>query len=297
MLGANRLPGYSCRKFDTDDPTRSGDMKRDLDLDRTHELPSALERLDEVEGRLRGHTPVIFLDYDGTLTPIVDDPAEAILDEAMRSAVRRLSNRCPVAIVSGRDLEDVRSRVGVDGIHYAGSHGFDIVEPDGTRHRRATEYLPALRRSQEALEEKLEGIEGTWVERKGFAVAVHFRTLADPRDERRVEAAVDEVAESEERLKKTGGKKIFELRPAVDWDKGRAVTWMLDTLIDSGDPLPLYIGDDVTDEDAFRALGSRGVGIVVMGEDERKTVATYRLADTTEVRRFLEALVETRGIE
>lgn len=270
-------------------------MKRHLD--RTRELPSALERLDEVEERLGGTAPAVFLDYDGTLTPIVDDPAEAVLDEAMRAAIRRLRKRCPVAIVSGRDLEDVRSRVGVDGIHYAGSHGFDIVEPDGTRHRRATEYLPALQRSQVALEEKLEGIEGAWVERKGFAVAVHFRTLADSGDERRVESAVDEVARSEDGLKKTGGKKIFELRPAVDWDKGRAVTWMLETLIDSGDPLPLYIGDDVTDEDAFRALGSKGVGIVVTDEDERETVATYRLSDTTEVRRFLDALVEARGVE
>lgn len=274
-------------------------MKRDLDPDRTRAraLPSALERLDEVEERLGGRTPVVFLDYDGTLTPIVDDPARAVLDEAMRAAIQRLSDRCPVAVVSGRDLEDVRDRVGVDGIHYAGSHGFDIVEPDGTRHRRATEYLPALRRSQEALEEKLEGIDGAWAERKGLAVAVHFRTLADPRDERRVEAAVDEVAESEERLRKTAGKKIFELRPAVDWDKGRAVLWMLDTLIDAGDPLPLYIGDDVTDEDAFRALGGEGVGIVVLGEDERETDATYRLEDTTDVRRFLHALVELSGVE
>jgi alpha,alpha-trehalase len=234
--------------------------------------------------------PVVFLDYDGTLTPIVDDPDEAVLDEAVRGAIRRLRSRCPVAVVSGRDLEDVRSRVGVDGVHYAGSHGFDIVEADGTRHRRATEYLPALRRSQEALERRLRDIEGAWVERKRFAIAVHFRTLADPGDEHRVESVVDEVAGSEERLEKTGGKKIFELRPAMDWDKGRAVVWMLDTLVDSGAPLPLDIGDDVTDEDAFRALGDRGVGIVVMGEDERETVADYRLADTTEVRRFLDAL-------
>lgn len=252
--------------------------------------------MDEVEERMRSHTPVVFLDYDGTLTPIVDDPDEAVLDEAMRAAIRRLRSRCPVAVVSGRDLADVRTRVGVDGIHYAGSHGFDILSADGTRHRRATEYLPTLRRSRKALEEKLEGIEGAWIEPKGFAIAVHFRTLADPGDEPRVESVVDEVARSEERLERTAGKKVFELRPAMDWDKGRAVTWMLDTLIDSDAPLPLYIGDDVTDEDAFRALGNDGVGIVVMGEDERETVAEYRLADTNEVRRFLDALAAMASV-
>ena len=256
------------------------------------DLPAALDRLDEVEERLGDHTPVVFLDYDGTLTPIVDDPEDAVLDEAMRTSIQRLRNRYPVGIVSGRDLDDVRSRVGVDGVHYVGSHGFDILAPDGTRHRRATAYLPALRRSEEALRKKIQRIEGAWVERKSFAVAVHFRNLAHPGDEDRVESAVDEVTKGETRLEKTGGKKIFEIRPAVDWDKGRAVTWILDNLVDARDPVPLYIGDDITDEDAFRALRRRGVGVVVMGADERESAARYRLADTTQVRRFLDALSE-----
>lgn len=265
-------------------------MKRHLD--RTRELPSALERLDEVEERLGGTAPAVFLDYDGTLTPIVDDPSEAVLDEAMRAAIRRLSKWCPVGIVSGRDLEDVRSRVGVDGIHYAGSHGFDIVDPDGTRHRRATEYLPALQRSQVALEEKVEGIEGAWVERKGFAVAVHFRTLADPSDAARVEDAVERAVAEEPKLEKTGGKKIFELRPAIEWDKGRAIRWMMENLMECGEHFPLYLGDDVTDEDGFRALADEGLGIVVEGEENRETAADYSLSDTAEVRAFLKLLAE-----
>lgn len=257
------------------------------------ELPSALERFEEI-GRLLGdRTPAVFLDYDGTLTPIVRDPAEATLPEDTREAVRRLRALCPVAVVSGRDLDDVRARVGVDGIAYAGSHGFDIRDPAGERHARAEELLPVLDEAEERLERLLPPLPGLRLERKRFAIAVHFREV-DPERVPELEAAIDRVVEELPDLRKTGGKKIFELRPDVEWDKGKALTWLLRVLeLDRGDVVPLYIGDDLTDEDAFEAVRDGGVGIVALGENrERATRARYSLSDPTAVRRFLERLAD-----
>ena len=253
----------------------------------SYPLPSAFDLLDSIAALVaEGGRLAVFLDYDGTLTPIVERPENAVLPEATREALIRLAAVCPVAILSGRDLDDVRAMVGVDRLVYAGSHGFDIAGPDTTA-QRATEYLSDLEQAGAELEEDLEGIDGAWVERKRFALAVHFRQVDEAR-EADVRQAVEAVRDRhEDRLKMSGGKKIFELRPAVDWHKGRALAWLLGELgLDDPDTLPMYIGDDVTDEDAFRELGDRGLGIVV-GEGAGPTFADHRLADPDEVRLFL----------
>jgi trehalose-phosphatase len=128
------------------------------------------------------------------------------------------------------------------------------------------------------------------VERKKFAIAVHYRLVA-PENVERVEAVVDEVTENRSELRKAYGKKIFELQPQVDWHKGKALFSLMKTLeLDQDDVLPFYIGDDVTDEDAFRALRGRGIGIVVR-EEPYETAASYSLKDPEEVRAFLLRLV------
>jgi alpha,alpha-trehalase len=261
------------------------------------DLPSALQGLAEIAAALEGRTPAVFLDYDGTLTPIVDRPQDALLPAEARRAVEHLAARCPVAVVSGRDLDDVRTLVGVDGIYYAGSHGFDILAPDGSRHQKAREYLPALEAAEAELRPALEAIPGARLERKRFAIALHYREVSGDRTAQ-VEAAVDRAAAGHPELRKTGGKKVFELRPAVDWDKGKAVRWLLEVLgLDRVDVLPLYIGDDETDEDAFRAIRDRGLGIVVRGEgDERPTAARYQLGHPAEVARFLDELASLTGV-
>jgi alpha,alpha-trehalase len=255
------------------------------------DLPSALQGVGEIAAALEGRTLAVFLDYDGTLTPIVDRPQDALLPAEARRAVEHLAARCPVAVVTGRDLHDVRTLVGVDGIYYAGSHGFDILAPDGARHQRAREHLPALEAAQAELRPALKTIPGARLERKRFAIALHYREVSGDRTAE-VEAAVDRAAADHPELRKTGGKKVFELRPAVDWDKGKAVRWLLEVLgPDQVDVLPLYIGDDETDEDAFRAIRDRGLGIVVRGEsDERPTAARYQLGHPGEVAGFLDEL-------
>ena len=198
----------------------------------------------------------VFLDYDGTLTPIVERPEDALLPAETRAAIERLAALAPVAIVSGRDLADVRRLIGIEGITYAGSHGFDVVLPDGSAHQRGTEFLPALEAAERDLRARLASVPGAQIEAKTFAIAVHVRRVREELVPD-VEAAVAGVAAADPRLRRTGGKKVFEIRPAVAWDKGKALLWLLDVLELGPGVLPVYVGDDETDEDAFRAVRDR----------------------------------------
>ncbi|MBN2505209.1 MAG: trehalose-phosphatase [Verrucomicrobia bacterium] len=257
----------------------------------TANLPSALQHVEE----LTGSTPrklAVFLDYDGTLTPIVAHPEDALLSSPMRDTVRRLAHAHPVAVVSGRDLADVRGRVGLDEIIYAGSHGFDIAGPGGLRreHPEAQASLAALDEAETVLRERTAAIPGAQIERKKYSVAIHFRNV-EPTRVPEVEPVVDAVAARHSILRKGHGKKVFELQPNLDWHKGRAVAWLLQTLdLDSPGVLPIYLGDDLTDEDAFEALRRRGVGIVVRDEP-RPTAARYALENVAEVQAFLNRLL------
>lgn len=251
------------------------------------DLPDARERL----GDLAGRRPAVFLDYDGVLTPIVDTPERAVLSEEMRATLLRLRDRWPLAVVSGRDLADVRHRVGIEGIAYAGSHGFEIVTPEGGHELKGAEYLPELDGAERRLAPQLP--EGARLERKRVAIAVHVRGM-DERDVPAVADVVERVAADHPRLRLTGGKRIFELRPDLDWDKGRALRWFVE-ILGLGDAVPVYVGDDVTDEDAFREIRESGLGVVVRGErDARRTLAHAALGDTADVRGFLEALADLR---
>jgi trehalose-phosphatase len=250
-------------------------------------LPSALEHVEEITGR--SDQLAVFLDYDGTLTAIVSDPKEALLSDSMRQTLRTLATQAPVAILSGRELEDVRKRVAIDGIVYAGSHGFDIAGPRRLRRQEATKFLPALDAAEKELREKLAGVAGALIERKRFSIAAHYRKVNES-DFPILERVVSEVAEQHRELRRMEGKKVYELLPCTDWDKGKAVLWVLENLgLEHGKVRPIYIGDDRTDEDAFRALGQCGAGILV-SEQPRPTAASYSLKDPTEVERFLREL-------
>ena len=257
-------------------------------------VPSALERFAEIERELAGRRAAIFLDYDGTLTPIVERPDLAVLSEDMRTAVKNLAAICNVAIISGRDREDVHRLVGVDDLVYAGSHGFDIAGPEGLhiQHEEGTAFATTIQRAAARLTEPLASIRGALIETKRFAVAVHYRQVA-AEDVATVEAAVDDILKDMPDLRKTFGKKVFELRPRLDWGKGKAVKWLLRTLgLEGPEVLPFYLGDDKTDEDAFAAVQGRGIGILV-GCPARETAARYVLDRSADVGRFLGNLATT----
>ena len=254
-------------------------------------LPSALDHTTAIIQRLKAQRPVVFLDYDGTLTPIVSRPDLATLSEGMRKTVAAVAARCPVAIVSGRDLTDVRNLVQLNTVFYAGSHGFDISGPEGLQmqHQQGGDFLPLLDQVEVWLQQKLSTIPAAFIERKKFSIAVHFRNVA-PQHAEQIESVVDAVLAAHPQLRKGWGKKVFELQPRIDWHKGKAVLWLLDALaLNTPDVLPLYIGDDVTDEDAFRALAERGITIVV-SETPRRSAARYVVQDTAQVQTFLHRL-------
>ncbi|MEE9229077.1 MAG: trehalose-phosphatase, partial [Acidobacteriota bacterium] len=144
------------------------------------------------------------------------------------------------------------------------------------------------------LRERLGAIGGAQVERKRFSIAVHYRNVRRE-DVETVARITEQVRSRHPGLRQRGGKMIHELQPRIEWDKGRAVLWLLETLgLDGPDVLPFYVGDDLTDEDAFRALASHGIGILVE-PPARPTHARFALRDTKEVEEFLRHLPDLCG--
>ncbi len=261
-------------------------------------LPDALRDGAQFAAKLAGRRLAVFLDYDGVLTPIVDRPQDAVISESMRKVVQALALRCPVCVVSGRDRPVVQQLMGVDNLVVAGSHGFEIWSPrHGTiAHDAAAGFEDLIFEVAGRLRAEIESITGAVVEPKRASVAVHYRQV-DPEHHAQVTAVVDELlVEYSGQLKVTPGKMVYELQPKIDWHKGKAVLHLLQTLdLDTDDVVPLYLGDDITDEDAFRALAGRGVGIVVGHPDDpevanRPTAADFVLKSTVEVEQFLNTL-------
>jgi trehalose 6-phosphate phosphatase len=262
------------------------------------DLPHALHDNGLLARRLAGRRLAVFLDYDGVLTPIVDRPDEAVMSDSMRAAVRALAARCPVSVVSGRDRAVLQSLMGIDDLVVAGSHGFDIWSPvhGDITHEGISDFSNLIAKVTERLRAEVGSIPGVEVEPKHASVAVHYRRTA-PEDRERVAAAVRVLlADYPDQLKVTPGKMVYELQPKIDWDKGKAVLHLMDVLgLTADDVVPMYVGDDITDEDAFRALGGRGVGIIVGHPDDpevadRTTAADFSLASTEEVEQFLNRL-------
>ena len=238
---------------------------------------------------------VLLCDYDGTLTPIVERPEMAELSQKTAKLLGNLTHKHAITlgVVSGRALSDIKERVGLSGIIYAGNHGFEIEGPairfihPLTEEVRSTIHIIGI-----VLKKMMSKISGTVVEDKGLSLSVHYRLVKDadlPRVSSIFENVVD-VARKLGKIKTVPGKKVQEVRPAVPWDKGKAVQLIIEKQIAAHRKIsvvPIYLGDDVTDEDAFRAI-SRYDGISVhIGDKDDKSLANYYLNDTEEVNLFL----------
>jgi alpha,alpha-trehalase len=254
-------------------------------------MDNALACIDEIVDWQTEGTPVILLDFDGTLAPIVDRPEEARISESMRRVVRRLAEGHPVAVISGRELADVEQRVGLSNIAYSGSHGFEIQKPahSSVTFDRAEAFLELVDRAEAKLEARLGDREGVQLERKRYGMAVHYRR-ADEEGTAETKSGVGEVLSEVDGLAATRGKDVLDVRPDIEWDKGDAVEWLLENLYEQ-DARPIFMGDDTTDEDAFEVLREEGVGIKV-GDEDVETAARYRLRDPVAVETFLESLAE-----
>ena len=255
-------------------------------------MPASLfDDLDDLGRRVRKAPRVlVFTDFDGTLVPIKERPMECVLDPAVRDTLAAIAgrDRAAVGVVSGRDLPDLRPRVGVGGIAYAGNHGLEIEGP-GLAFREPV----ALQRSAELAElvaelaAALADVPGAWVQNKELSASVHYRQVPPDLVPRVVETVrrVTAPALEAKRFVLRTGKMVEEVRPAVDWHKGRAVHWLAERL-SAGvpDPLTVYLGDDHTDEDAFAALPD---GITVHVGASLDTAAKYRVESYRDVAHFL----------
>lgn len=261
-------------------------------MSETAALPRFDDHRDEIRERIANASGLVLcVDFDGTLAPIETDPDAPEITPENRRVLEALRehDRVRVAVVSGRALDDVRERVGIEGLAYAGNHGLELHRNGSTTvHPVAVKRRRRLRRIVEHLEDRLAPIEGAAIEDKEATVTVHFRETPDER----VEEVVEAVEESVERfgdggIRCTDGKQILELRPAVRWHKGMAVSLIAASQPD--DWLPIYIGDDTTDESAFRAVIPEGIAIHV-GTGE--TDASYQIPTQSGVAEALGALGE-----
>jgi trehalose 6-phosphate phosphatase len=241
----------------------------------------------EIERRIRAREAVsLFLDFDGTLTPIVADPASAHLDAGVQRAIDRLSRKrnLNVTVISGRSLHDLQARIGLPYLIYAGNHGFEIKGP-GLRFMQpiAGALRPELQDLCTRLAVSLRGSAGALVENKGLTASVHYRQ-ADPRDAARIEKTVlAAVQNNAAQFRVSQGHQVFEILPVADWNKGAAVNWIHDQL-GGHPPFTIYLGDDSTDEAAFRVLA--GAITVKVGALD-PTSALYHSPGPAQVREFL----------
>lgn len=267
---------------------------------RMSELPDALRCYPQLQAVLAFRQPVVLFDFDGTLSAIVDDPSTATLTPGAADALQSLANLCPVAVLSGRDLGDIRDRIGLDGIWYAGSHGFELVGPDGAHHQNdaAIAVIPVLERVAAELRESFASVNGITVEHKRFAVAIHYRKAAE-QDVSTVVATVRNVGQRDG-LRVTEGRKVIELCPDIDWDKGKTLEWILHHLPhDTSGLIPIYLGDDTTDEDAFDTVRYEGVGIIVAHNEDgdRASAAQFKLENPKSVGVFAEHVAADIGAQ
>jgi trehalose-phosphatase len=255
---------------------------------------------DRVRSILKDAEHILLLsDYDGTLTPIVERPEMANLSEDTRKVLRLLAKnpRYTVGIISGRALADLKSRVGLEGIVYAGNHGLEI-EGIGSSYFDpvAEEVRPFLNLLSNVLSATLRGIRGVFVENKGLTLSVHYRAV-DENEEEVVANTFRKVVEplhTTGKIRVTQGKKVYEIRPPVDWDKGKAIMWLLEKcrqLKRKSDVLPVYLGDDLTDEDGFRAIEKNGGISILVCDELRQSLARYFVTSPEEAVAFLKKLL------
>ncbi|KAG6657539.1 probable trehalose-phosphate phosphatase H [Carya illinoinensis] len=267
--------------------------------------PSALDMFEQIIDASKGKQIVIFLDYDGTLSPIVDDPDRAFMSDAMRKTVRKLATCFPTAIVSGRCRDKVYSFVRLTELYYAGSHGMDIIGPaKGFKYKEgggcvvqfqaASKFLPMIDEVYKQLVEKTNATPGAQVEHNKFCVSVHFRRVEEKKWNE-LAKQVRSVLKEYPKLRLSQGRKVLEIRPTIKWDKGKALEFLLESLgfANCTNVFPVYIGDDRTDEDAFKILREKGQGFgILVSKFPKETSASYSLQEPDEVMDFLKRLVQ-----
>ena len=255
---------------------------------------------DKIKIDLINREVFLFLDYDGTLTPIAATPDDVVFSNENKLLLERLANAplCHVAVVSGRAVDDLQQRVGLKNITYVVNHGFEVKGPKiNFKSLNAAKINDVLVQIKEEFKKEFNKnkIEGVLIDDKDFTLSIHYR-LVDEKDMPYLENLLNKITEPylvKEKIKIGLGKKVFEIRPPVEWDKGKVVFWLLtEQQFASGNNkiFPIYVGDDLTDEDAFKALEKYGITILV--GKPKVSHAQYYLNNTDEVQQFLKEIAK-----
>lgn len=251
---------------------------------------------DKLKEDLASKYMYLFLDYDGTLTPIAESPDKAIISQETKNILETLTkkSRCKLAIISGRALKDIKDMVGIHGIIYVGNHGMEIEGPKiKFRAFISQEVKNIIAKIRDELDKKLSGVKGVFIEDKGLALSIHYR-MARKEDRELIGTIFREITTpylTRKKIKIGQGKMVFEIKPPSEWDKGKITLWLLarEGAYSKDRILPLYIGDDMTDEDAFKVLRNRGLTIFV--GKSTGSYAEYYLKDPYDVTKFLKQIL------
>lgn len=254
--------------------------------------------LSTVLKKLKGKPLFLFLDYDGTLTPIVESPNKAVISPETKKLLRNLlkTNKCRLVVISGRKLKDIKKLVGLRHIIYVGNHGFEIEGADFRfKYPMPSKYKKALKQIGSELRKKLSNIKGILIENKRYSVCLHYR-LVKSSFIPKLRSCFHRLIARYLRQKVVvvyRGKAVLEVRPNLNWNKGKSVLWLFQqirSIKENEFIYPVYIGDDVTDEDAFKILKTKGLTIYI--GKPKKSYAKFYLYNSNEVSGFLKQVLE-----
>jgi trehalose-phosphatase len=245
---------------------------------------------------------LLLADYDGTLAQIVGRPQDAVLSASVRQKLQALAGKSEISVgvISGRSIDELKSLVGIEGVYYSGNHGLEIAGP-GLKyvHPQAEAARATMQDLAAQLAEALENIDGVIIQEKGLSVSVHYR-LAKPDKEDAVASAVKRITarpREEGKIRVFAMKKVWEIRPPVNWDKGKAAEF-ISRKIKANLKLPrlltIYLGDDTTDEDAFKVLHRPDGWSIFVGGEKAASSAAYYLNSVAEVEEFLDRLIKLK---
>jgi len=260
-------------------------------------MKNLMESWDGISKACAGKNIILFLDYDGTLAPIAENPWKAVLPEENKELIERLVNipLFQVVIISGRALADLKMMAGIEGVIYIGNHGWEIE--GSSMHFESfisIKVSSIMQKLKYELITAMSDIQGAFVEDKGMTLSVHYRQVGREREflVRRIFERICVPYRRQNMVRIHTGKKVLELRPPVEWDKGKAVLWLLrkqEILKGKGNVLPVYIGDDASDEEAFKALKDKGVTVFV--GSVKSSSARYYLRGQEDVTEFLKYMI------
>ena len=258
-------------------------------------MKDAKIHIDAILARIRKHGCILMLDFDGTLAPLVPDPARARMRASTRRALEAVARCYLVAVITGRALSDVRNRVPLRGVSFVGNHGLEQFVKGKIRRVR----IPAApRRALDTIRTRLRPLarrhKGIYFEDKVYSLSFHYRH--SPRSKHaEIRAEIVKAVRETGNLRAVEGVFVINILPAIRRDKGTAAREMYALLAKKGKPAPVFIGDDVTDEDAFRVLRN---GITIRVGKSTSSAAKYYFKSRAGVDRFLKVLIHDtrRGV-